>query len=67
MNWDNLSSLCSLKAALEDAEDVLYQDPEFVKAIFGKAESLFNICHFEHALLFYCRGQVGCFTMTWIN
>ena len=52
-----------MKAALEDAEDVLYQDPEFVKAIFGKAESLFNICHFEHALLFYCRGQVGPLTM----
>ena len=46
------------QAALEDAQDVLYKDPEFVMAIFGKAESLFNICQFEHALLFYCKGQV---------
>ena len=45
--------------ALRDAEHVLEKDPVFVKAIYGKAESLFNLCQFEHALVQYCQGQVG--------
>ena len=34
-------------------------DPLFVKAKLAKAESLFNMCHFEHALLHYHQGQVS--------
>ena len=35
------------------------EDPVFVKAIYGKAESLFNLCQFEHALVQYYQGKVG--------
>ncbi len=37
---------------------VLWVDKNFVKAIYAKAESLYNTCNFEHALIFYHRGQV---------
>ena len=46
------------QAALYDAEHVLLKDPHFVKAIYGKAESLFNLCQFEHALVQYHQGKV---------
>jgi tetratricopeptide (TPR) repeat protein len=48
-NWSN---------ALDSAEQVLKIDKKFVKAIFVKAESLYNTCSFEHALMYYYRGQV---------
>jgi hypothetical protein len=35
------------------------RDKTFVKAIYAKAESLYNTCDFEHALIFYHRGQVS--------
>jgi hypothetical protein len=43
------------------------------QAIYGKAESLFNMCNFEHALLCYHTGQVcihflfsvRCFKQIW--
>ena len=44
--------------ALESAEQVLEVDKNFVKAILVKAESLYNTCDFEHALIYYHRGQV---------
>ena len=55
-------SKCNLKlgrfkAALEDAEDVLAKDTNFVKAVFCKSEALFNMCHFEYALLGYQKGH----------
>ena len=45
--------------ALESAEQVLEVDKNFVKAILVKAESLYNTCDFEHALIYCHRGQVG--------
>ena len=55
-------SKCNLKlglwkSALKDAEDVLAKDNNYVKAIFCKAEALFNMCHFEYALLGYQKGH----------
>ena len=45
--------------ALESAQQVLEVDKYFVKAIYVKAESLYNTCNFEHALIYYHRGQVN--------
>ena len=55
-------SKCNLKlghwkAALEDAQDVLEKDTNYVKAVFCKAEALFNMCHFEYAFLGYQKGH----------
>ncbi|XP_049855611.1 outer dynein arm-docking complex subunit 4-like [Schistocerca gregaria] len=43
--------------ALHDAEAALRIDKNFVKAIFQKAEALYNTGDFEHSLMFYHRGQ----------
>jgi hypothetical protein len=45
-------------SALDSAHQVLAIDKKFVKAILVKAESLYNTCSFEHALIYYHRGQV---------
>lgn len=34
-------------------------DKKFLKAYIIKAEALFQICQFEHALLIFHRGQVS--------
>jgi hypothetical protein len=49
-NWEN---------ALEAAEDVLEEDKHNIKATYVKAESLFNICEFEHSLVLFHRGLVS--------
>ena len=36
-------------------------DKKFLKAYIIKAEALFQICQFEHALLIFHRGQVSTF------
>jgi hypothetical protein len=41
------------------AEIVLSVDKNFVKAIYAKAESLYNTCLFEHALVHFHRGHVS--------
>ena len=48
-NWE-YAKLCS--------ELVLECDPDFVKAIYARAEALYNTCQFEHALVLYHRGKV---------
>ena len=45
------------EAALRAAEYVLDQEPRISKAILIKAESLFNLCQFELALVYFHRGQ----------
>ena len=45
--------------ALKSSQQVLETDKRFVKAILVKAESLYNTCSFEHALIYYHRGQVN--------
>ena len=40
------------------AEIVLDHDKTFVQAIYAKAEALYNTCQFEHALVYFVRGQV---------
>ena len=40
------------------AEIVLGDDKKFVQAIYAKAEALYNTCQFEHALVYFVRGQV---------
>ncbi len=49
-NWDY---------ANQAAELVLTEDKNFVKAIYAKAESLYNTCCFEHALVLFHRGYVS--------
>ena len=39
------------------AEVVLEVDKYFVKAIYAKAEALYNTCQFEHALVLFHRGS----------
>ena len=48
-NWE-YAKICS--------ELVLECDPDFVKAIYARAEALYNTCQFEHALVLYHRGKV---------
>ena len=38
-------------------QKVLMMDKKFLKAYIIKAEALFQICQFEHALLIFHRGQ----------
>jgi hypothetical protein len=44
--------------ALNAGEMVLQTEPSNAKAILVKAEALFNLCHFEHSLVLFYRGQV---------
>ena len=46
-------------AAREAAEKVLSVDDKHVKSIYAKAESLYNTCQFEQALMLFHRGMVG--------
>lgn len=46
------------KPAIQASEEVLFVDQINCKAIFIKAEALYNLCYFEHALLLFHRGQV---------
>ena len=52
--------LCSnWHEAMEAADKVLTVDKNNYKAILIKAEALFNLCQFEHALVIFVRGQVS--------
>ncbi|XP_050426693.1 uncharacterized protein LOC126837013 [Adelges cooleyi] len=42
--------------ALKDAEVALQEDSTYLKAIYQKAEALYHLGDFEHALVFYHRG-----------
>ena len=44
--------------ALDDAEEVLRDDPDDIQAIFCKAESLFSLCQFENSLCTFYKGKV---------
>ena len=46
------------KHATIAAEIVLSTDKNFVKAIYAKAEALYNTCQFEHALVLFHQGKV---------
>ncbi len=45
-------------AALQSSEDVLVENKRNLRAIYIKAESLFNLCQFEHAMVHFHRGWV---------
>ena len=47
-----------LKEALKPAKDVLERDDQDLQAILVKAESLYYTSQFEHALLYFYKGQV---------
>ena len=47
-----------LKEALKPAKDVLERDEQDLQAILVKAESLYHTSQFEHALLYFYKGQV---------
>ena len=49
--------------ALEAAEVVLGEDKRNIKAIYVKAEALFNLCEFEHSLVHFHRGLVNLFRL----
>jgi hypothetical protein len=44
--------------ALKAGEMVLQKKPTNTKAMLVKGEALFNLCQFEHALVWFYRGQV---------
>ena len=44
--------------AMKAAEIVLSKDRKNIQAIQVKAESLYNSCFFEHALVLFYRGKV---------
>ena len=46
------------KTAIRAAEEVLLVDPMNMRGLLVKAESLFNLCFFEHALVLFHRGKV---------
>jgi tetratricopeptide (TPR) repeat protein len=48
--------LCKLDIALQDVNEVLEANPHHVHSLAVKADSLFQQCHFEHALANYERG-----------
>ena len=48
-DWSNATSA---------AELVLKKDPKSNKARLVKAEALFNVCQFEHAMVHFHRGMV---------
>ena len=52
-------SVGNWEAALASAEIVLQKLPKDAKSVLIKAEALFNLCEFEHALLHFFRGQVN--------
>ena len=43
--------------SLYQTSAIVYKDPNCVKAVIAKAESLYNTCDFEHALVLFIRGQ----------
>ena len=45
--------------AMKAAEIVLSKDRKNIQAIQVKAESLYNSCFFEHALVLFYRGKVS--------
>ena len=45
------------ESALKDAETALEDDKEFIRALYQKAEALYSMGDFEHALVFYHRGN----------
>ena len=45
--------------ALKAAEIVMSKEPKNAKAMLVKAEALFNLCQFEHALVIFYRGRVS--------
>ncbi len=45
--------------AMEAADMVLQRDKRSAKAIEVKAEALFNVCQFEHAMVHFHRGMVS--------
>ena len=57
----------NLKEALEPAEDVLERDDQDLQAILVKAESLYYTSQFEHALLYFYKGQVCSFLIDDVN
>ena len=48
----------NVKEALKPAKDVLERDDQDLQAILVKAESLYYTSQFEHALLYFYKGQV---------
>ena len=49
----------SWQNALDGAQEVLNDDKRNIKSIYVKAESLFNMCEFEHSLVLFHRGLVS--------
>jgi len=49
--------LGQIRPALADAETALTIDKEYIKAVFAKAEALYALGDFEHALVYYHRGH----------
>ena len=55
------------EAALASAEIVLQKLPKDAKSVLIKAEALFNLCEFEHALLHFFRGQVNYYVLFYFS
>ncbi len=50
--------MCNWPLALESVEGIFQVDPFNPRALYVKAEALYNKCHFEQALMFFHRGKV---------
>ena len=46
------------ESALKSADTALNFNKDDVKAMIVKGEALFNVCQFEHALVFFNRAKV---------
>ena len=47
------------ESALKSADTALNFNKDDVKAMIVKGEALFNVCQFEHALVFFNRAKVS--------
>ena len=51
------TQLGDLERALSDAETVLKKDKKCQEALYQKAETLYQLGRYEHALVYYHRGH----------
>jgi hypothetical protein len=53
--------MCNWEKALASSEVVLAENGKNIRALLVKAEALFNLCQFEHAMVHFHRGLVSDF------
>jgi hypothetical protein len=51
--------MCNWEKALASSEVVLAGNGKNIRALLVKAEALFNLCQFEHSMVYFYRGLVS--------